>query len=88
MTVYMFIDIDNDDHEAPYDSETDTPDDVIDRLGFKNAPDGVKDALREIVNHVAVGQDDKILDSLNLLGLEVYDREHPEDLFDYRGHTD
>lgn len=81
MTVYMFADVDAD-REAAYNTETDTPGDLVAALGFDGAFDSIKDTIRNIVEHVRDGRDDEIIDDLDWLNFEVYGQEHPEALYD------
>jgi hypothetical protein len=80
MTVYVFVDTDTG-LEAAYNTETDSPDKVLHDLDFDQAADSIKDTIRNIVRHVRDGRDDRILDDLHWLNFEVYDQEHPEDLY-------
>lgn len=81
MTVYIFVDRD-DNRTAAYSTLTDTPDDLVAALGFDRAFERIKDVIRSIVEHVSAGRDDEVVDDLDWLNLEVYDRDHPEDLYD------
>lgn len=80
MTVYVFVDTDTN-REAAYDTDIDTPDDLVTALGFERAFESIKDIIRNIVRHVSAGRDDEIIDDLEWLNFEVYDRDHPEDLY-------
>lgn len=78
MTVYMFVDVDKDNLEVPYDTEVDSPTDLVARLGYDRAFDTIQDTIVGIARAVEAGTDDQVIGDLEWLNLEVYDRDDPE----------